>query len=220
MNQFVNLIILVTRPEHDAGTRYLSCWMKEIISEANKKGIQVIDLHKEKASRKNFESRMDKLSPDLILLNGHGSAYEMTGHNNEVLICHEDNHFLLKKKITYAIACDCAKILGKGVADKETVFIGYKDKFVINLNRSFLSKPAEDKRAKRFLDPSNEVGMALLKGHTASEASSKSKEAFRKQIISLLSSTSSDPDITEDIKILFWNMTNQVCLGNGELKLC
>jgi len=40
----MNRILLITRPDHDVTTRYLSAWSKEIIELADKKNIQVMDL--------------------------------------------------------------------------------------------------------------------------------------------------------------------------------
>ena len=53
-------ILLITRPEHDTGTRYLSRWSERIIDEAKNKGVRIIDLHKEQASRKRFLGTLTK----------------------------------------------------------------------------------------------------------------------------------------------------------------
>jgi len=55
--------LLITRPEHDFGTKYLSFWAKEIIETAIKKGLDVIDLHREKAEQKELEGRINKTNP-------------------------------------------------------------------------------------------------------------------------------------------------------------
>ena len=44
--------MIITRPEYDPSTRYLSAWSKEIIEAAHKKGMEVIDLHKNKANKR------------------------------------------------------------------------------------------------------------------------------------------------------------------------
>lgn len=218
-NRLTDLHVLISRPEHDFGTRYLSHWSKDIIEFAKKKSAHVLDLHKDKANKREFEGRMKKLSPRLVLLNGHGSARAVTGHNNEALVELGSNELLLKKKITYAVACDSAKELGRAVVDDETTFIGYEEKFVINMNRRYINNPLQDERAARFLNSSNEVAVSLLKGHTAIEASERSKNAFRKEIRHLLSSSITDSDALEDAKNLYWNMTHQICLGSQSSKL-
>ena len=90
---------------------------------------------------------------------------------------------------------------------------------MLNLDRRFFSDPLRDEKAGRFLEPSNKVALSLIKGHTAKEASESSKKAFRNNIISLLTKNNPDVDEIDDAKNLHWNMTHQVCLGNGETKL-
>ncbi|PIP66949.1 MAG: hypothetical protein COW93_02960, partial [Parcubacteria group bacterium CG22_combo_CG10-13_8_21_14_all_41_9] len=149
------------------------------------------------------------------LLNGHGDIYSICGHDNETLVRAGENSSLLKKCITYAVACSCAKVLGAEVCDKTAAsFIGYDDYFILNLDRKCLANPLQDRRAERFLEPSNRIGISLIKGHTCKEASKNSKQSFRRNIITLLTS-SSDPEAIEDAKDLFWNMNHQVCLGDG-----
>lgn len=211
--------ILITRPEHDPLTRHLSCWNSRVIESANGKGHTVTDLHKEKANKKEFEGRMKKLNPDLVLLNGHGDEGCITGHNNEVLVKEGENSRLLKNRITYAVACSSAKVLGEACADSKTTYIGYDEYFILNLDRRYFSNPLRDGRAEKFLEPSNKVALSLVKGHTAKEASEISKKAFRESIISLLTKGNPDADMIDDAKSLYWNMTHQVCLGNKEAKL-
>lgn len=210
--------ILITRPEHDPLTRHLSCWNGKIIELANKKGHNVTDLRREKANKKEFEGRMKKLNPDLVLLNGHGDETSVTGHDNEIIIKQGENDDLLKDKITYAVACSSAKSLGEACADSKTTYIGYNEYFTLNLDRRYFSNPLSDERAKKFLEPSNKVALSLIKGHTAKEASDNSKKAFRENIISLLKNIP-DIDALDDAKDLYWNMTHQVCLGNVDSKI-
>lgn len=211
--------ILITRPEHDPGTRYLSFFTKAVFEEAKKKGFDVIDLHREKAEKKELEGRINKTNPSLIIFNGHGNENAVTGHDNKSLVEKGKNEKLLKKRIIYAVSCDSARGLGSSCADENTAYIGYKKSFIFNLDRRYLNRPLDDKRAKKFLNASNQVPLSLLKGHTAKESSQRSKEAFRKEIISLLTSQHSDPNSQEDVRDLFWNMQHQVCLGAQNKKL-
>ena len=211
--------ILVTRPEHDPLTRHLSRWNSKIIEVAKSKGHAVTDLHKEKANKKEFEGRIKKLNPALVLLNGHGDETCVTGNDNEILVEKGKNEMLLKNKITYAVSCSSAKKLGSVCADSNTAYIGYDEPFALNLDRQFLSDPLHDMRAKNFLEPSNRVACSLLKGHTAKEASDNSKKAFKENIIELLTRKGNDPDAHDDAKSLFWNMSHQVCLGKEDAKL-
>lgn len=76
----------------------------------------------------------------------------------------------------------------------------------------------EDKRAKPFMEASNHVAMSLLKGHTAYNASKRSKGMFEKRYKDLLSSDA-DVNALQDARFLWWNMTHQVCLGNANVKI-
>src|SRR3989339_1424358 len=125
--------ILITRPEHDFGTKYLSTWTKEITETAKKKGFDVIDLHREKAEQKEFEGRVNKTDPSLIMLNGHGNENIVTGHDNKTIVEKGKNEELLKKRITYTVSCDSAKNLGESCADDNTAYIGYEKSFILNL---------------------------------------------------------------------------------------
>lgn len=212
--------MIITRPEHDAGTRYLSRWSEEIIEEAKKKGIEVIDLQREKAIRREFEGRVKKFNPEFVLMNGHGSEKSVTGHDNEPLVDQNDNAAILHNRITYAVSCDSAAELGEAVArEKDTAYIGYKKSFIFNINRNYLHKPTSDGRAAQFLEASNQVSLSLLKGHSAQEASRRSRDMFRKAILKLLPSVLSDPEAREDAKELLWDMTNQVCLGTQDKRM-
>ena len=211
--------ILITRPEHDPLTRHLSYWNTKIIEIAKKKGFDVIDLHQRKANRKDFEGRIKKVNPALVLLNGHGDNFSVCGHDNEVLVKLGKNEKLLQNRITYAVSCSSAKRLGVKVCVKDKAsFIGYKDYFILNIDRNFLTHPLKDKRAERFLTPSNKVGISLIKGHTCEEAAKNSQEAFRENIILLLAN-SSNPNDLDDAKDLFWDMNHQVCLGKRDARI-
>jgi hypothetical protein len=213
--------ILITRPEHDHGTRYLSRWSEYVIEAAKKKGLEVIDLHREKAARADFEGRMRKIRPSFVLMNGHGSERCITGHDNEILVTLGENEEMLFSCITYAVSCDSAAELGSAIAKRaRATYIGYTKSFVFNFNPQYLNQPTRDSRAGQFLNASNQVSLALIKGHSAQEASERSKSTFRKALRILLSSKGNDQyDAKEDIKDLYWDMIHLVCLGDGNATL-
>lgn len=118
--------ILITRPNHDLITTYLSHWSSFVIKEAERKRIKVLDLRGDKASNKMFSSYITEHEPLLVFLNGHGNADTITGYNNEPLIETNKNENLLIKKIVYARSCDSANNLGKLCIQNGTLaFIGY-----------------------------------------------------------------------------------------------
>ncbi|MBI3255829.1 MAG: hypothetical protein HYZ63_02560 [Candidatus Andersenbacteria bacterium] len=207
--------MIITRPEYDPSTRYLSAWSKSLIDTAEKKGLEVIDLHKEKAAKNEFEGRVKKKNPSLVVLNGHGTQACVTGHNNEVLVEAGKNSYLLAEKVTYAVSCSSAAVLGEEVAiTANTAYIGYRDDFVFPFSQQYVSKPLSDKRAGRCLEVSNQVVLSLLKGNSCSESVGRSKQLAQKHISSLLTSNAG-PEAAFDARILWWNLQQQVCLGDG-----
>lgn len=211
--------LLTTRPQHDITTKYLSCWAGEIIHFADKKNFEVCDLAKEKANKIEFEGRVKKLKPDAIFLNGHGNDDCVTGHDNIELVKADSNHSILNNKITYALACNSAKVLGLKVAqDKNATYIGYLDEFIFVGDKKYISKPLDDPKARPFMEASNQVMISLLKGHSAKNASEKSKNKF-KDHYAILAASNADHDSLQSAQCLWWNMRNQVCLGNEEAKL-
>ncbi len=211
--------MIVTRPQYDTTTKYLSVWAEEVINFAKRKGIEVIDLLKDKANKKDFVGRVKKLQPDVIFLNGHGDDDCVTGHDEEKLVAAGENHDILRCAITYALSCNSGKILGpKVVANNETTYIGYEDEFIFVANSSYSTRPQDDPMAKPFKEASNQVMISLLKGHRAGEASEKSKNKFKEHFMKL-SSSQADPDSLQVAQCLWWNMRNQVCLGNLDAKL-
>ena len=128
-------IILITRPNHDLTTNYLYFWSEAVINITEKHNLTILDLNKNKANKKNFDSYIKNKHPNFIFLNGHGSETEITGYDNEVLIDSSDNKAMVTASIIYARSCDSGKILGKVLVDNGAgAFIGYKRKFVFLYN--------------------------------------------------------------------------------------
>ena len=205
--------LLITRPEHDAGTNYLSKWSKKIIDLAVDRGIKVIDLHREKASRNRVIGTLEKTGTKLVILNGHGSDNSVHGHNNEVIL-KEDDSKAVKDKIIFARSCRSAKSLGKNsIAQGALAYLGYEEDFIMLSDETSAGKPLEDKTAELFLEPSNYIPVSLVKGHTAGDANNRSKTLFKKNIERLVIEGPSSDNYTA-IRYLLWDMDNQVCLGN------
>jgi len=207
--------IIVTRPQHDVTTKYLSVWAGEVINFAKEKRIEVFDLFKNKANKKDFVGRVKKLQPDVIFLNGHGDDSSVAGYDNEKLVEVGDNHDILHGAITYALSCNSGRILGpKVVENNKAAYIGYKDEFIFVGDRNYESRPQDDPMAKPFMEASNQVVVSLLKGNCATEASEKSKNKFQEYSIKL-SSSNADQNSLQAAQFLWWNMRNQVCLGDS-----
>lgn len=206
---------LITRPDYDPVTKYLSYWSESIVEVAKNKGRKTVDLKGQKVTKDELTGRIAKLNPSLVVLNGHGSENSIVGQNDETLIEVGDNEHILHSRVTYAVSCRCGKNLGpKSVEAGNSTFIGYDDDFVFMSDRKYLSRPLKDKMAQPFMEASNRVPISLLKGHKASDASRQSKEMFEKSY-KTLSSSSSDPNSLQAAHFLWWDMMHQVCLGNG-----
>jgi len=48
------MLLLITRPKYDLPTHYLFYWAGLLIDEAKMRGVEVIDLNKEKAKKINY----------------------------------------------------------------------------------------------------------------------------------------------------------------------
>ncbi len=211
--------LLITRPEHDCATRYLSAWAERFFEVAKDKGYSVIDLYRKRANRKEVESILCKRNPNFVIINGHGSDNAVSGHENELLLIAGDNSFLLKGKITYAIACRSARELGKEAGQNiDTTYVGYKEDFVFIYLEKHHTRPLEDKLAELFLDPSNLVATTLLKGHPAKEAVLRAQKEFLKKIQELLLSDI-NTDKSSALRWLVWDMKHLTLCGDGNKKL-
>ena len=205
--------MLVTQPTSDYTTRYISTWANFVVDLAKKRRVNVVCLKSKRANRKEFQSVVMKTKPRFLFLNGHGNEKTVAGQNNEILVGVRDTKAILKKKIVYALACSSAKILGrKSVKDGTDAYLGYDEDFIFFYDEKCRTRPKNDLTAKLFLDPSNTIPISLLKGHPAGKAYENSQSMYKKIVVQLLGSQSSE-DRTY-LKYLIWDMTNQVCLGN------
>jgi len=205
--------ILITRPEYDVATFYLSRWSEKIIEEANKKGIKVIDLHRDKAKKDRVVGTLEKTSAKLVIFNGHGDDATICGEDDRPILETSDTK-AIKDKIIYARACRAANILGNNsVAVGAISFLGYTHDFVLFRSKSSERQPLKDEVAKMFLEPSNYVPISLIKGHTTGEADKRSKNLFRKNIKKLIIAGPTATDF-RTISGLLRNLNHQVCLGN------
>ncbi len=207
----MNKIYLITRPEHDDTTHYLSKWSKDTISLAEEKGIKVLDLLREKAIKSEVESKLKKFSPNLVVFNGHGSEDIVTGHKNKELIRAGNNETLLKDKIVYAISCRSAKILGEKSVKAGTIsYSGYDEDFIFVYDPNKITTPCGDSTAKLFLEHSQIFVESIIKGNTIEEAKKKAENILKENIKNLLGSNQ-DPSL---VKYLWWDLKHFVSLGD------
>ncbi len=211
----MNNNLLITRPENDDATYYLSKWTEKLIKEVGGKGLKIIDLWRKKANRERFIGTVKKSNPKLLFLNGHGNEDNVGGHEQEPILTPEDKS-VVDNKIIYARSCRSGKILGNILTNQNgATYLGYKEDFWLGYRPEKISKPLEDDRAALFLEPSNYVIQSLLKGHSAKDANKRSKILFAKNIEKLLADGPTNENYGYRAALL-WDMANQVCLGNQD----
>ena len=206
--------LVITRPNYEKTTYYLFHWSKKILQEAQDKKVTTLDLAENRATKKDLETALFKVKPELVVFNGHGSANFITGQNNEVLIQVGENEHLLKGKIVYALSCKTAQNLGPAsISVGCKSYIGYSEDFTFWFKSP---RPLDDPWAHYFLNPSNSIPIGLLKGHTTQEVIEKAKSMFLKNIQNLIAVKSADSFLIPD---LLWDMNNLCQFGDGSSKI-
>lgn len=210
--------ILITRPNHDQITTYISLWSEAVISVAKSKRHVILDLLGKKASRKTLEQYLTSNNPVFLFLNGHGSSDEICGYNDEVIIDDTTPSKLLQGVIIYARSCNAGENLGTVlVAKGATAFIGYTKSFSIAMQNKFASRPKEDPLARLFLEPSNLIATTIIKGNTVLEAHQRSIMEMKKTLSEMVSSNI--PNKKDYAFALYTNMISQVVFGDKEAKI-
>jgi len=208
--------ILITRPDHDLITTYLYHWTTYVVNAANRKGIKLFDLKKDKATYKIFKSYIKKHQPTFVFFNGHGSIDSIAGYNDKILIRLNYNERLLAQKIVYARSCDAGDKLGPSCIKKGTLaFIGYRKKYSLGYTPAKVTRPLEDEVARLFIEPSNLIPISLLKSNKVEDAYRRSQEAMLRNLRFMLSTraTSAQKDAAP---YLWMNKKYQVTYGNQE----
>lgn len=208
---------LFVRPSHDDVTYYLYYYSKELLDLSNSKGYTTINKEKGDANQYTITTVIKKNDPRFIMFNGHGNPTLICGHNDEIIIQYGKNHNLLKNRIIYSLSCSSAAELGRNVADNKTTFIGYVDEFALGMDVDCQASIHRDKRAKLFLEPSNLLVSALLKGNSAIDAVNKAKKLMKDNISKLRTDTS--PDAKDYIPYLFNNYIVLEIFGDSNAKL-
>ena len=186
---------------------------------AIKRGMKVLDLKSGKASWKIFVSYLKSADPDLIFLNGHGSAHEIGGQNNEVLVSEKTDVKLLKGKIMYVRSCESGAYLGKFlVKNGLKAFVGYADSFYFPTLIEYKSRPLLDPLTRVFLEPSNLVVTTLIKGHSVLEAHLRSQNSMIQNFKRMVLSSSSSRERVF-ATYLWSNLQSQVVWGSKDARV-
>lgn len=213
------LTVLITQPDFDKTTRYVSVWSEEVEEFSNSRGHKTITLKGKRANKAEFESIIQKTEPQLIMFNGHGNDNQIYGQDDEILLETESSDSVVNDKLIYALSCSSAKSLG-GICIKKgaKVFIGYKEDYIFIHDYPKISRPKEDVKAQLFFKPSNLIPISLIKGNSAIDSYQGSKNLLRKNISELLNSESFNEN-RACLPYLVWNYQNLTLLGDEEAKL-
>lgn len=209
--------MLVTRPECDLTTQYLSSYANIMIKFAKDNGISVTDLTYGNVTKNNFNNMVKSLNPSFLFLNGHGEENYIIGDKNEIILKDGDNHDILKGKITYARSCWCGLGLGKRCLDfkEDSCFIGYNLPFRFLIDENWSGNPIKDKLASLYLIPSNELVKFIIKGNKTGEAHEKSKKLMIENMNKIINQN--EQWALGMFKALWTNFDGQEIYGNEEM---
>jgi hypothetical protein len=193
-------------------------WTVPFIEEAESRNMKVDCVDGSNVTRGEIASRLVKLKPDFVFLNGHGDRKTFYGHNDEPAIEISDGQ-LFSEKIVFSRACDCAAELGKEFAETYgcKAFIGYGMPFVNVRQTNIEVKPLQDKMSKPIWEASNAVPHGLVKGLTVSESIEASHRKADKEIERIL--FSSDVGAIDVLKAIIVNDEGLTHYGDGSAKI-
>lgn len=196
--------LLITAPDYDLVTRYLSAWAVLCASELSAHHHQVHMLKGNKVNRKNFEGYITKNKPNVVFINGHGSHDTITGHEYDV-IADVRSATIFKGTEVYALSCKSAIALGAAAMSAGAkAYIGYVQDFILVSQPDKTTHPKDDATASLFLEPSKVIVTTLAKGHGPEVAIAKGRQAYNESIRKALNSdVQSDDD--KFISFLVWN---------------
>jgi len=211
--------MLITLPDSDLTTSYLSAWSEEIITIAEKNGIKSIPLRGHRATQSHVDKTIRSKNPSFLVFNGHGSDTSICGQNDKPLITLGENENLLDSKIVHAVSCNSAKKLGKEC--KAKVFVGYDSIFWLYMDGNKTSKPLKDMKVKPILESALEAPKQIVKRKTAGEAYEKSQEKYQKHIneLTLSSSKHTAEELQVILPFLHWNKNCQILHGDPSARI-
>lgn len=180
--------LLITCPEHDDATAYLTYFSKEIIDEATKNSLKSKKVGDKNLNMEDFSKIINKSNYRLVVLNGHGSPDSVFGYKEETIIQLGKNDYLLKERLVYARSCQAGAELGPACMKetKKGCFVGYDIPFIFYMDSRWTTKPHNDKVAILFLEPSNLIPISIIKGHSVLKAHKKAKQQMLKTISKLI----------------------------------
>jgi len=211
--------MLITLPNFDITTSYVSAWSEEIIDVAEKNGVEAIPIRGNGVTKSHVTNDMESKNTSFVAFNGHGSETCIAGQNNEPLITLGENERLLDSKIVHALTCSSASELGRNC--KARAFIGYDGIFWLYMDGNKVSRPLSDAKARPILESALEAPKQIAKGESSGSAFGKSQEAYRKFIerMTLSSSEYTAEELQVILPFLHANKSCQKIFGDMNAKI-
>ncbi len=212
--------LLITCPEYDDATAYLTYYSKEIIAEAESRSLKVKPVEDKELNEEKFSEILKKLDYRLVVLNAHGDFDAILGYKNKVILQLGKNDSLLKERLVYARSCNAGALLGSECMKntKDGCFIGYKFPFIFYMDAQWTTKPNNDNVARLFLEPSNLIPLSLIKGHSGIEAHERSREQMLKNMKRIMAAPAHE-ESSFYLEALWNNYLGQVIHGKREARL-
>ena len=210
--------ILIVRNDYDTITHYMHEWSKPVIEAAENNGIKVDCVDGKNVIRSEVTSRIGKVNPSFIFLNGHGDDKTFYGYQDQVLIEPEDAG-IFKERIVFSRACNCAKGLGRHAVQMHgcTSFIGYEFEFVNVRRTSTEVIPLKDEISRPIWEASNAVPLSLIKGSAVDESIEASHKRAARDMLRLV--FSGEIGSIEVLKALIANDEALAYHGDGSAKI-
>ncbi|MBS3056194.1 MAG: hypothetical protein J4473_02035 [Candidatus Aenigmarchaeota archaeon] len=210
--------MLITMPDFDLPTSYITKWSEKLVKIGEKNGLTPIVLKGKNVNKNHITYSIMSKNPKLLIFNGHGSSDSITGQDNEPIIILGENDNLLESKIIHAFACNSAKDLG--FKCRAESFIGYNDWFWLCMDRFGTNRPLDDKFAQPLLESAIEAPLQLVKRNTTGEAFEKSQQKYQEWIdkFTISSSKYTTEELQLILPLLTWNKSIQVIHGNRNAK--
>jgi len=120
----------VFRPDFDLPTKYMNAWLGQAINDVRAEGFTVIDSSGPYATQYNFFDTLERYNPELIIADGHGSPYSLTGQAVQEVLRTCTNNQVLSGKTFCAVSCLTGQVLGPDSRNKTTRhYIGWVNEF-------------------------------------------------------------------------------------------
>ena len=179
-------MMLLVRNDYDPITHYMFCLSEPLCEAAERRSITPRLVDGPEATRSNILSRIRKLAPRFICLNGHGDRSSFACSEGRERIDEKDAP-VFQRTVVFARACDCVVNLGAAAAENGCeAFIGYEREFMNVRQLDLLTKPLADEVSRPIWEASNAVALGLLKGKTVGEAMQAAHDKTDQRILDLV----------------------------------